>query len=83
MAIGIPTFFDLPQTTAFFPNVSIPIEFSKKKKSFGKKITLYARHRVLLFSKTLKIRQIKKKRTTFVLIKLIPPKNGYSNWGKC
>jgi len=24
MAVGMPTFLDLPQTTAFFPNVSIP-----------------------------------------------------------
>lgn len=57
MASGIPTFFDLPQTTAFFPNVSIPIEF-KKKNSFSKKITLSARHRMLLFPKILKISQI-------------------------
>ena len=26
MAIGIPTFLDRPQTTAFLPNVSIPAE---------------------------------------------------------
>jgi hypothetical protein len=26
IAIGIPTFFDLPQTTACFPNVSTPME---------------------------------------------------------
>lgn len=57
MASGIPTFFDLPQTTAFFPNVSIPIEFLKKN-SFSKKITLSARHRMLLFPKILKISQI-------------------------
>lgn len=39
IAIGIPTFLDRPQTTAFLPKVIIPVRQSKILKKYLKYIT--------------------------------------------
>ena len=49
MAMGIPTFFDRPQTTAFFPKVSMP---KSKKETFVKYFTKKASKQLLTFLET-------------------------------